>query len=152
MIDGEVKLSRPIAICKYLIQCNKKDTKFYPLNDLKLRTRIDGYLDYEVMDLRGAAIACVNQKRDPDSTVETAEEVKDGMKGGIFLLNIMVGKAEGKFFFGDEPSLADFAVFSTIYEVSCHGGFRLNEHPEIEKWYNCVADVPAINACLDQFK
>lgn len=152
MKDGDVKLSRSIAICKYLIQKNKKDTRLYPLTDLKGRTKIDAYLDYDAMDLRGPTLDLVAQKKDPDSTVQTADDLKFAFNNGIRLLGIMIDSAEGKFFFGDEPSLADFAVFTTVFEACNHGGFDISEHSQIQTWYNRVADISAMNELLDQFK
>lgn len=104
------------------------------------------------MDLRNAVLDVIAQKNDPDSTIQTQDDLKAGVQAGIRILGLMIDSSEGKFLLGDEPTLADFAVFTTIFEAACKGCFDLDAHPAIKKWYNCVSDCPAMNDLLDQYK
>ena len=93
--DGDLCLSRPQAIVKYMISEEVKGSDFYPDDDLKNRIKIDAFLDYDTMDLRPALADMVMYHSKPAEMEAQKERIFDIWMRVIKFLNGMCTRVEG---------------------------------------------------------
>ena len=73
---------------------------------------------------------------------EFADRLPERMKAGYRALEAMERHLDGReFFVGDEPSLADIALYAYTH-VAHEGGFELDRHPAVQAWLGRVAALP----------
>jgi glutathione S-transferase len=73
---------------------------------------------------------------------EFADRLPERMKAGYRALAAMERHLDGReFFVGDEPSLADIALYAYTH-VAHEGGFELDRHPAVQAWLGRVAALP----------
>lgn len=150
--QGDFSLSRSQAICRYLILEECKTTEFYPDDDIKTKSKIDSYLDYDIMDLRDAVKKMTKLHNHQTDPAESAEALAAGFEKGINLLKLMVERSSGKYLIGNHVTLADFSIFTSIYEAVVGFGFNLSSHPEIKTWYENVSKIQEVKDVVSEFK
>jgi glutathione S-transferase len=73
---------------------------------------------------------------------EFADRLPERMKAGYRALAGMERHLDGReFFVGDEPSLADIALYAYTH-VAHEGGFELDRHPAVQAWLGRMAALP----------
>ncbi len=149
--DNGFVLFESDAIIKYLSSKNK--SVFYS-EDIKKKALIDQWLDFISIHINGAMNRIVfNRIFAPFLGAEVDEK---SYECGVKFINRFLPVVENqiqknKFFLGEDLSLVDFALLSTLDPVEA-AGQELSTYPSMSKWRQCLKKESFYTKCHDDYK
>nr|UUV68085.1 glutathione S-transferase [Dendroctonus rhizophagus] len=136
--DGGFLLADSHAINGYLVGTyGSKNDPLYPKDDIKRRALIDHrmYLDCGIIAARGFVITRPLGLND----IQPVQRSFDDLKEGFTILDRQIKQENSKYIVGNQLSIADFSITSS---VTCWGVF-------VKNWEN---EFPNIKAYIDRMK
>lgn len=131
--DGFV-LTESRVIATYLIQSRKLQTDLYPIDDLKQRTQIDRWLQFDCSSLFMSFKACARGYfRYGGVKPEAVDQASECMTN---LDKVMATNTP--FLTGDKLTVADISIYCTIALPYVMPDFDMTKYPNIVAWYQRV--------------
>ncbi|XP_005147828.2 glutathione S-transferase theta-1-like [Melopsittacus undulatus] len=144
MRDGSFTLAESIAILLYMVRKFKTPDHWYP-SDLQKRARVDEYLSWQHVNIRGKGSKVFLMKvLLPLLTGQPLPPEK--LEGATEELNVVLKQFEDKFLqdkpfiAGSEISLADLIALVELMQPVCSGYELFEERPKLAAWRRRVEE------------
>ncbi|XP_046910395.2 glutathione S-transferase 1 [Dermatophagoides farinae] len=134
-VDGFV-LDESRAICMYLIQSQHPDSSLYPHDDLKKRSQIDRWIQFDISFYSMIAVPFYSTIFGLPIDQFKLNQAKETLK----ILNDVMAGFYGRFIIGSEQiTLADVALYftCTMMEVASDY-YDFADYPHLKTWYERV--------------
>ncbi|KAG8224351.1 hypothetical protein J437_LFUL004307 [Ladona fulva] len=165
--DDGFKLMESIAIMRYICQTRNIDDPWYP-KDPKLRARVDEYLEWQHIDIRGNTmnylmnkfiLPSVTGELPPEKQILSYEKNLD--KSFDYMENIWLQNGKKKYLTGDKITFADILGVCEANTTRIAGYDPRKNRPNLANWMDRMRDElnphydevhTKINAIYERFK
>lgn len=144
LIDGDVKIHESNAILRYL--CVKHGlTSWYP-DSAPLRAGIEQWLDWNQSRLSPAVVDIVLNKVFLGDRGEAAAIERGRAKLDELEPILDAGLAQHAFLVGEQPTIADLSLASSVFQLSLASVTPQGEH--VMRWFRRVSDIEGFQRSL----
>eukprot|EP00347_Sterkiella_histriomuscorum_P005687 403355648 len=145
--NGEtVKLFESHAIIKYLKSSRQCAAHWYPESDPKLKAKMDEYLDWHHLGVRGTAIKyLILRFRDLSNDQAQLNGAMSEFKKSLKLIeNYWLSSPEKQFLLGNEISIADLTAFCELAQLLPIKEDIFKDCPRIKAWLHRIMSIPEV--------
>ncbi|KAH9414079.1 hypothetical protein DERP_012558 [Dermatophagoides pteronyssinus] len=136
-VDGFV-MDESRAICMYLIQSRQPDSSLYPRDDLKIRSQIDRWIQFDIGFYPTISMPVYSALFDRPLDQSQLDRAKETLK----ILNDVMAGFYGRFITGSEQiTLADVTMYFTFNMMEIASDYYdFDDYPHLKTWYQRVME------------
>ncbi|KAI7690009.1 Glutathione S-transferase 1-1 [Sarcoptes scabiei] len=127
------------AISTYIIQKYKPSSPLYPVDDLRRRAHIDGWLQYDCSTL-GPALRAMDRMYGGGLNENRLNQTKETLK----TLNEVLKALEGRYLLDDQITVADISMYFSCNMIEVLPDLEMSDYEHLCKWYKNMTE--AMNA------
>eukprot|EP00347_Sterkiella_histriomuscorum_P023404 403334766 len=152
IVDGDFNLFESHAILKYLKKSRECPDHWYPNQDIKLRAKVNEYMDWHHVGLRGTSmkysILRFRELCNDQAQIDSAHN--DFRKSLKLIENYWLSSQNKQFLVGDQMTLADLTSACEMAHYLPTQEDFYKDFPKIKAWLGRIMDIPEVKEVHQQ--
>ena len=152
----DLRLTESASELRYILDLYEGDETLLPRSDLKARSRVDYWLDWNGTTGRPAFTTALMKLKflpkafgAPEPTEEEAKELHDKVNSSLAHIESSLGSK--KYLTGAHLSIGDVQVYNEIFESKTIVEFSLDDYPKVAAWVARIEEDEHIKSLNELF-